>query len=168
MPHHTAHHHAQLHQYWPRINKNIWYILQNKYPPKQKDLSAKMNFANASTGFWFFSSCFCCSYPDVSRKRKIKILIKYSLPVTKHVPQPRQSLWPADMFCLINLRRYFSWLINIDMYYIVYWRAALPPPLLLTTIYFYWIVVVVISFFINHILLFYVLFDYSHIFRTVI
>ena len=27
-------------------------------------------------------------------------------------------LWPVDMFCLINLVRYFSWLINIDMYYI--------------------------------------------------
>ena len=36
-----------------------------------------------------------------------------------------QSMWPADMFCLINLMRYFSWLINIDMYYIV---AVVPPP----------------------------------------
>ena len=105
-------------------------------------------------------------------------LIHYMLPVLiKRIPSSSghhcglslpENLTPADMFCLINLRRYFSWLINIDMYYIVYWRAALPPPLLLTTIYFYWIVVVVISFFINHILLFYVLFDYSHIFRTVL
>ena len=62
-------------------------------------------------------------------------LIHYMLPVLiKRIPSSSghhsglslpENLTPADMFCLINLMRYFSWLINIDMYYIV---AVVPPP----------------------------------------
>ena len=32
-----------------------------------------------------------------------------------------------DMFCLINLMRYFPWLINIDRYYIITQTTNTPP-----------------------------------------
>ena len=37
-------------------------------------------------------------------------------------------IWPVDMFCLINLVRYFPWLINIDRYYIITQTTNTPLP----------------------------------------